>query len=605
MGVDDASGPEPLPPSKGPGLQPAPLTGSLFLGHLAGSDDQPRVGPNAPSPGRARRPRRGGRRRSEERLWWRRTVVGIVMIALMGASIAVARTGPRQVLRDLGWRHPPCRSFTQIDLVASPDISPTLAGALEGVQRTPLREDGSCLRVSVTPQEPAATLAGAGVLPRDRWPHLWVPDSSLWLKRATRLEPAPVSVLATTPMVVATGSARAAALGWATRRPSWPAALGVTEGLSLPAPDTDTKTLLAAAAVAAGGGAAGDARVSRLALAGARSGLRDADAALDAAGTGAATAPVVATTEQIVFARNRGSSASGLLAVVPAEGTPVLDYPLAEIDPVQRSVPEREGMRTVEQALTDPAARRLLRQAGFRDAQGRADGTAGVKALPLPGEDVLTSLALRMTSVSVPRHVLVLVDVSESMGKPFGSGSRLDTVGTALTQALGSWHDGDLVGLWAFGSDLGAGKGPGRLVLSDLTTLGAAEAGGTHRQQLQRQFAALPGLLRQGGTPAVETTQAAVDQIAARFDPLAVNLVVLVTDGPDEGSRTSAAAVAARLRTTAAAGRPVRVVAVALAGADVPALTALTTATPGGTLVSGTDPAAVVRDLAAALGTTD
>jgi hypothetical protein len=510
----------------------------------------------------------------------RRLLLTVVMFAVLAGSVFVSVTGPKQVLRDLGWRKPPCSAFTAIDLMAAPDIAGTLTTALQPLQKARVDEDGSCLKVTVTAQEPAQTLAGATVLPRDRWPHLWVPDSTLWLHRAEVLRTQNVAVIATTPMVVAGSSGRAAALRWTEKRPTWAQALDGVDKVALPDLTNDTTSLLALLAAKGSDPDGADERVARIAVAAQRTGISDTADAFDLAVTGAETAPVVPTTEQAVFAHNRGSAASGLLAVSPSDGVPVLDYTLTEINPTERSVPERQAMRMVESTLTSPDTAKMLRQAGFRDGERRSDGTTPVKALPLPSEEMLRQVAARVASLTSPAHLLAVIDVSTSMQVVTGGRSRIEIVRSAAAAAVSTMRSNDQVGLWVFASNLTPTSD--HRVLADVARLSARTDAGTHRDDLVRQVNGLPRMLKPGGTSLYDTALKAVEEVTRHYEPLATNVVVLLTDGKNEDSQgLKLPLVVEKVRQIGKSARPVRVIAVGIGeDADMRALTAIATATP-------------------------
>ena len=118
---------------------------------------------------------------------------------------------------------------TVVRVEASPAITPAVRTVLARQQGRRLA-DGTCLRVDVrgtTPDQVVATAGGAGdartPAELSRLPHLWIPDSALWVARIPPTVPTNVEKsLARSPVVLTTSRAVVGALGWtAAKAPRW------------------------------------------------------------------------------------------------------------------------------------------------------------------------------------------------------------------------------------------------------------------------------------------------------------------------------------------------------------------------------------------------
>jgi hypothetical protein len=104
----------------------------------------------------------------------------------------------------------PCAQVERITVAASPDIAPLVAEIARGLDRPQPALDGTCLAVSVgASASPTAAQDLASGDP-SAVPHVWIPDSSLWVAvaraapgGAARLPAGDAPSIAMTPIVVA------------------------------------------------------------------------------------------------------------------------------------------------------------------------------------------------------------------------------------------------------------------------------------------------------------------------------------------------------------------------------------------------------------------
>jgi Mg-chelatase subunit ChlD len=282
--------------------------------------------------------------------------------------------------------------------------------------------------------------------------------------------------------------------------------------------------------------------------------------------------------------------------VVPAGGTPVLDYPVVEVG--RAAGAPAAALDVVVRALTSPAARSAVRADGFRDPSGQPPTGVAADVVPATAPPALAlsaqdlgALLQRLTALTKPTRLLTVVDVSSSMAAAAGSGTRISLARDALQSALALLPDSYAGGVWDFAHRLQGDQ--------DWQQLAAIQAfgtdvgsGTTQRQLIREQFDSLPTRLRPGGTALYDTTLAAVRASRAAFDPAAVNSVVLITDGRNEDDQgIGLDQLLGTLGTEADPSRPVKVVAIGIGPtADMGALQKIAAAT-GGAAYQAVDPA--------------
>lgn len=190
--------------------------------------------------------------------------------------------------------------------------------------------------------------------------------------------------------------------------------------------------------------------------------------------------------------------------------------------------------------------------------------------LEVPDPAVLVELIDGWEDTRKPAQVLLVMDVSGSMGEPAVPGGRetkLDLATSAAITALDQFAPQDRVGLRVFTTDLAAPAddaaadpdGDGVVSHLDLVSVGPI---GNGAEQLR---SAIRGLFPLNGTPLYDVALASYEDVLATYDPTAINAVVLLTDGiNDDGDLSDDQQqfdqLLARLQTGAegAQARPVR-----------------------------------------------
>jgi Mg-chelatase subunit ChlD len=485
-----------------------------------------------------------------------------------------------------------------VRVAAAPEVAGLLRDVLAGSSRT------SGCPAAVVQARPAADVAaalahgGAGA-------DAWVPDSSTWLARvpAAALGTGRGTSLARTPVVMAV-PARAVRTPWTG---GFGALLDPGPGLSVAVLDP-TRSAAGLAAAVELAAVVHDAPARRGAVTALLRAPKRPDADLPglARATGDLAHTAVPTTEQAVRAHDASSPSPDLVAVYAGSRQPVLDYPYVELagDPARRDAAARLLPR-----LQTPAARTVLLDAGFRDADGlAAPGDAAALGVD-PARRIVGSVpsdaeaaaALRASAaVNAPAQVLAVLDVSGSMAAlvPGQHGAtRLDLAREAAARGLALYPDDTRLGLWTFASRAGT---PDHVQVVPITELGQQADGSSGRRRLA---AALAGARPGGDTPLYDTALAAVRALRAGWRPGRVNLVVLLSDGKDEDPRgTDLPHLLATLRAEQDPARPTPVISIAYGpDSDAASLAAISRAT-GGASYTAKDPAQIRQVFLDAVG---
>lgn len=440
-------------------------------------------------------------------------------------------------------------------------VTPELARIVTEVARGVDAGRGTCSTTRVTATssaDVAHSLRTTGASPDVRGADVWIPDSSVWLRRSAVSSVSvsgPFRSVARSPIVVAVARQTAA------RLPGESAAL--------------TAALL--------GHVDGD-----------RSQSLDPFAALAGGGGKVVPAKAVPASEQQVWAHNRSAAARQVVAIYPSLTASSLDYPWVVLARYREA---QEHAVELLAALIGQHGRKLLLAAGFRDGNGvggpaltrRLGVDRTVPAGPAPrGDDVDKGLRT-LDVLKQGTRMLAVIDVSGSMGERVpgtGGATRLDLTKQAAVGGLGLYPDDTQIGLWAFSTHLTSDTDYRELV--PIGPLGARGSDPlTGRQQLGGALASLqhvPG----GGTGLYDTALAATRRVRAQWQPGRVNSVVLLTDGQnDDAHGIGLTRLLTLLRNENDPQRPVPLITIAY-GADSPvsALRAMSAATGGATYLA-------------------
>jgi Ca-activated chloride channel family protein len=219
-----------------------------------------------------------------------------------------------------------------------------------------------------------------------------------------------------------------------------------------------------------------------------------------------------------------------LVAIYPKEGTLNSDSPFAVLQAPWSEAGKQAGAKDFLAYLHEPAQQELFTDAGFRTYDGRpgkavsdSDYLAedvGVTLSP-PSPPVLAAVRAAWSDLRKPARVLLVLDVSGSMGQSAGAGkTRLELAQAAAVNGLSQLSDADQVGLWTFPSQ-------GQVYWQQM----ALEPLGPQREQL---IARIQQLIPAGGTPLYAATRKASEAVRAGAGDDTINAVVVMTDGKNE-----------------------------------------------------------------------
>jgi Ca-activated chloride channel family protein len=219
-----------------------------------------------------------------------------------------------------------------------------------------------------------------------------------------------------------------------------------------------------------------------------------------------------------------------LVAIYPKEGTLNSDSPFAVLAAPWSDARKQSGAKDFLAFLHEPAQQQLFTDAGFRTHDGvpgkavtesdylNADG--GVILSP-PSPPVLAAVRAAWSELRKPARVLLVLDVSGSMGVSAGNGkTRLELAQAAAVNGLSQLSDVNQVGLWTFPAQ-------GQVYIDQLRM----EPLGSQRQLL---IGRIQGLIPAGGTPLYAATRKASELVRAHAGDDTINAVVVMTDGQNE-----------------------------------------------------------------------
>jgi len=259
-----------------------------------------------------------------------------------------------------------------------------------------------------------------------------------------------------------------------------------------------------------------------------------------------------------------------LVAVYPKEGTLFSDSPFYILNADWVTPQQRTAAQAFERFIAQPENQRKALSFGFRpgnpavavgdpivSANG-VDPNQPQTTLGVPAPPVLVSIIQKWDANRKQARVMLVIDVSGSMGDQAGGGStKLDLAKQAAVQALNQFGPNDQVGLRIFSTGISPRPPTDYL---DLVPIGPVSA---QREQLA---AKIQSLVPTSGTPLYTTAVASYNDLKRTFDPAKINAVVLLTDGKNEDPRNNdldATLAALRAGSEGVSATPVRLFTIA------------------------------------------
>ncbi|WP_078324604.1 VWA domain-containing protein [Mycobacteroides salmoniphilum] len=474
-----------------------------------------------------------------------------------------------------------CADVDAFAVAADPAIAPVISKVADGANA----KDLGCTKITVDAKASAATAATIGK--PGGAPALWLPDSSIWLVKQMRTTGSPLDSasqsVARTPVVVVAKQDEA---------PTFDSWLSVLKqpGLRIGNPLEDTVAagpVLGALAEAEQGKSDSNAITAALVpIAQAQLTNTRQSSAEERLGEVAKTGGLAVSTEQQLLDYNSKHPGALFTAVVPATGTPALNYPIAVTESANdRHAKAKQSGEALAERLSGSNGADALMSAGFRGPDfapldGKGVGT--VETLTVNDLTAFDTAMRRYAVLALPSRMLAVLDVSGSMRFPAGPVSRVALLSQAIDNGLPVFPENAQIGLWVFSIDKG-GPGQDWRELQPLRTLSEKVDNKTQRQLLLDDGRGLNALVG-GGTGLYDTTLAAFHKVQSTYDPHFINSVVIITDGANEDPNgISLDRLLATLKKEQDPARPVVLITLGITeDADADVLKQISEATPGG-----------------------
>jgi Ca-activated chloride channel family protein len=220
-----------------------------------------------------------------------------------------------------------------------------------------------------------------------------------------------------------------------------------------------------------------------------------------------------------------------LVAVYPKEGTLNSDNPFAVLRAPWSDAGKQAGAQDYLAFLREPEQQEMFTDAGFRTYDGRPGKAVsaseylcediGVPTLAPPSPPVLSSVRDTWGELRKKARILLVLDVSGSMGQSAGAGkTRLELAQAAAVNGLAQLSDTDEVGLWVFPDEA-------QVYWQYLPI----EPLGPQRQQMTNR---IQQLIPSGGTPLYAVTRKASEELRKTARADTINAIVVMTDGQNE-----------------------------------------------------------------------
>jgi ABC-type Fe3+ transport system substrate-binding protein len=559
---------------------------------------------------------------------WRRRPGPLISMVIVLAITGLA--GGTYVLRDTPGN---CGGKPLLlSVAATADIARSMldVAARFNIQTHEVR--GQCVRIDVqehTSVSMARRVSGLSSKGDNYMPSAWVPDSSMWLNvarssgKGAEILSSEATSIATSPVVLAAPKQVADGLRKRKTKPSWRMMFpeyaelfgGRTSkaGVSVAMLDPVNSSSGIAAVIAARQVIGEHRRAPELLTTFVRNVQNSVSSdpwGLFTYLTGLASTgrPVVVATEHEVVDYNETHRRKPATALVPDEGTIVLDYPFVVTtkDPALREAAEAFRFQ-----LQSELARQTMQRAGFRNPAGIPDqdiarkyGLAQQppKQLIWPTSGQVNEALQSWNRLGLGSRILVLTDVSASMSQlvPGRFETRMQVAINAALTGLQLFPDDTDIGLWTFASNV-----DGPRDYKQLMSLGPITQKLDGKLDRRRTLQRLAPQIRPVGTDAAglyDSILAGYRHVRSTWKPDKFNAVLVFTDGSNKGGKLSLQQLLERLRAESDPQHPLQVIIVAFGpDVDLAPMQQIARVTNGSTY-SATDPGQIVNVFMEAIG---
>jgi Ca-activated chloride channel family protein len=269
--------------------------------------------------------------------------------------------------------------------------------------------------------------------------------------------------------------------------------------------------------------------------------------AADDRGEGLAYISAVAVEEKSVWDYNQGNPTGDpatlgqhrkprtpLVAIYPKEGTLLSDSPYAVLQASWVTDDVKKAANAFLSYVRGDKAQDRFTKAAFRRYDGKAGSVINRDngllpqepklVLDPPAPNVLAQVQTLWAQQRKPAKVLLVIDVSGSMGETVGADTKLELAKSAALRALNQFSPRDDVALWAFSTPLNGSPDPYRQLVP-FTPVAQGKA------LLRKEISALSP---QGGTALYATARRAYRVMSEGVTSDRISAVVLLTDGKNE-----------------------------------------------------------------------
>ncbi|TCO58221.1 substrate-binding and VWA domain-containing protein [Actinocrispum wychmicini] len=482
-----------------------------------------------------------GRHGMVEERGWRKLVLALAIVLVGGGVAGVAWF----TVDRLRAPEATCANPVTLNVVAAPDI----AGVVDRVARTQNPDDPNvCYRVQTVIRDSSAEADSLAQNSPAANPAVWIPDSTVWLRRAREKGAGQVpdsgSSVASSPVVMALAEPQARKRGWPDKQLTWSDVIGpggadLTVGMVDPSVDAvGVSALIAVRGVTAltadpaANNVAALRRMSPNAASGA-SELFDR-----AGGPNGPALTAFPTSEHALLDNNTKRKNEQLVAVYPDPAAPSLDFPYAVLPS-----PDDVGLAAAKfrSALLSQDTQEPLAANGLRFPDGRVPGTPPadnrtivrlLRPVPPPRTAELDQVLNTWAGITRSSRIQAVLDVSGSMNSTIpGSGkTRMAVTLEASEQGIKLMNPHTKLGIWVFSTNLD-GDNDYREVLPVAPLDEAIPNGALDKL---RAIKVQPN----GETGLYDTTLAAYQSARQNWEPGRINLVLILTDGQNADKKS-------------------------------------------------------------------
>ncbi|MGH3875403.1 MAG: substrate-binding and VWA domain-containing protein [Actinophytocola sp.] len=496
-----------------------------------------------------------------------------------------------------------CDSRTVVTVTAAPDIAPVVTQ----VGRRVSEEGGEgCYQVRVSSRESAEVAESVAVSDGTERPDVWVPESTLSLRRGQEAGGWNTAVtgtsIASSPAVLAVAESEASELGWPDKSLAWEQVIGpgsasdkgaLTVGFPDPVRDPVGAATLFGLQELVKTAPKSASTVALRALS-ANTVAKRSELVARLPGAARSDKPLAAfpTSEHDVLRHNERPKGSPLVAVYPdpqvESVVPALDYPYVVLPETPND--EREAAEKFLDRLLDRDTTKALGDAGFRSPDGKAlrdeprdrrTIADSITSAPIPKAQDVEGVLNTWAAINLTGRLQVLLDVSGSMNEQVpGTGkTRMQATIEAAVAGIGLFGPNTKMGLWLYSTHLDGDRDYRELL--PVLPLGEHLATGVvEKLRAVRAEAA--------NTALYDAILAAYRDSTQDWEAGRMNTVVVMTDGQDDNdSDITRAQLLDELRKLQNPRRPLKLIGIGI-GPDVNAaeLTALTKVTGGQAFVA-------------------